>query len=282
MTAQMYVGTCSKCERPNILVGPLHGEKGGPPFCVRCGCDWNAKHSRKRKLGRIVIKAMKAYMKEGGGWMDLDRLRLTAMGGDFFSDESDTIGADVGDITLELLEATIRLTHPDKHPPERQETATQVTKKLNALKPYVFPEPKPDPKPEVSNTSSKCARVTKTKPSQPSYPCELCINTVPYYYCTTCKAKWEEIHRKERERRNAKQRNYYARLKVIRQWRTPPTVCLSCGEEFRGKRKDAKYCSAKCRQKAHREKRVTDKTKSHVATLNNRNDATVHADTATV
>jgi hypothetical protein len=33
--------------------------------------------------------------------------------------ESHTAGADFSDLTSELLAATIALTHPDKHPPER-------------------------------------------------------------------------------------------------------------------------------------------------------------------
>lgn len=281
----MYVGTCGSCRRPNILVGPLHGERGGPPFCMRCGIDWNSEHSRKRKLGRIVVKAMKAYLKIGGTSGDLNLLQFAALGLDLFQlhgNGADTIGADVGDITSELLDATIRLTHPDRHPQERQEAATQVTKKLVALKPFVFPEPKPNPQPEPkeSDASIKLPRVRLPDPLQPSYPCGICVDQIPYYYCTTCKAKWEKIQRDKRERRNSKQREWYSRRKSIRRWETPPAICATCSEQFKGKRKDAKYCSARCRQKAHRDKRVTDKQGSHAATLNSCNANSQHAHTA--
>ena len=63
-----HVGTCPQCERPNRTVGPLHGEQGGPPFCIQCGVAWHGKNGRKRKLGRIVVKAMQLFFKAGGGW----------------------------------------------------------------------------------------------------------------------------------------------------------------------------------------------------------------------
>lgn len=276
----MSVGTCLNCRRPNILIGPLHGDKGGPPFCVRCGCDWHAKHSRKRKFGRIVVKAMKAYMKEGGSYADIDKLKFRACGVGFFAPAGeDTIGADCNDISSELLEATIRLTHPDRHPQERQESATHVTRELVALRPFVFPEPNPDPQPEPkeSDASIKLRRVRLSDSLQPSYPCGICIDQIPYYYCTTCKVKWEKIQRDKRERRNSKQREWYARRKSIRRWKTPPAICAMCSEQFKGKRKDAKYCSARCRQKAHRAKDVTNKCESRAATLNSRNANSQHA-----
>ncbi len=68
---------------------------------------------------------------------------------------ADTIGAEVGDITAELLADTIELTHPDKHPPEREEKAKRVTQELLALKPFVFPAPKPEPlKPQKRRDTS--------------------------------------------------------------------------------------------------------------------------------
>ena len=212
---------------------------------------------------------MKAYMKEGGSYGDIDKLKFRASGIDIFGvGDADTIGADCNDITSELLEASIRLTHPDRHPPERQEAATDVTKKLVALKPFTFPEPKPEPPPKASDTSVKVTRVAVKDPLRPSYPCGLCVDQIPYYYCTACKAKRDKIQRDEREHRNAKQREQYARRKKRRQWSIPPSVCATCGDEFKGKRKDAKYCSAACRQKAHRNKCVTASKRSHVSNLN--------------
>lgn len=116
MTApKMHVGICTKCDQPK-LVGPLHDLNGGPDVCIRCGMDWHVEHGRKRKLGRIVVKAMRLFLKAGGTWDAIDRLKFSAMGMmRLHAGAADTIGADTGDITLELLEATVRLTHPDRH-----------------------------------------------------------------------------------------------------------------------------------------------------------------------
>ena len=137
----MRVGVCTGCSREK-LVGPLHLEKGGPLFCLPCGLEWHVEHSRRRKMGRIVIKAIKAYLAADGALADIDRLKFAAAGFPFYSSDADAIGAEVGDITTELLEAAVRLTHPDRHPPERQEAAHRVTQELLALKPFTFPAPK--------------------------------------------------------------------------------------------------------------------------------------------
>ena len=47
------------------------------------------------------------------------------------------------ELTSELLADALRLTHPDCHPPERQELAHRVTQGLLALQPFVFPASKP-------------------------------------------------------------------------------------------------------------------------------------------
>ena len=39
----------------------------------------------------------------------------------------------------------------------------------------------------------------------------------------------------------------------------PPAICPKCSKEFTPKRDDACFCSARCRQKAHREAPVTHK-----------------------
>ena len=36
--------------------------------------------------------------------------------------------------------------------------------------------------------------------------------------------------------------------------RAPQHVCQQCGRSFRAERKDARYCSPRCRQRAHRSK----------------------------
>ena len=146
----MSLASCEKCGE-HTYVTPLHGEKGGPPFCPICAGKWHAEHTRRRKWGRIIIKAMKFYEREGGRWDDFDKLKLAAAGilEDFGIDPlgygADTIGIEVGDITAELLADTIELCHPDKHPSERRDLATRVTQELLVLKPFVFPAPKAKP-----------------------------------------------------------------------------------------------------------------------------------------
>jgi hypothetical protein len=110
---------------------PLHGDNGGPPCCPLCIGKWHAEHGRRRRTGRIVIRALKAYEEAGGQWKDFDKLKLAAMG----LVDLDPLGYLAGmaniedeatiELTTELLTATLQLTHPDHHPPERRELAVQ-------------------------------------------------------------------------------------------------------------------------------------------------------------
>ena len=176
--SQGTIDRCTECGKHTYVV-PLHDDKGGPLMCPICAGMWHAKHSRRRKWGRIIIKVMKFYEREGGKWDDFDKLKLATAAGDFGIDilgygSADTIGAEVGDITAELLADTIQLTHPDKHPLERQERAKRVTQELLALKPFVFPAPKPEPAktPRPRDTSFRIARRHLEEPSRQKYPCE--------------------------------------------------------------------------------------------------------------
>jgi hypothetical protein len=262
----MAVGYCTACDQGNKLVGPLHLAKGGPLVCIPCGTDWHAKHTRVRKLGRIIVKATKAYLKAGGDWSALDRLKLAASGVALYAGEADTIGAEVGDITAELLEDTIRLTHPDRHPTERQDAARRVTQELLALKPYVFPAPKAEPTPPTvpRDASDNARQETESKPLRIEYPCELCADQVPYYYCKACTAEHDKRWQKKEDLRKAKQRAWYKARRARQLLRQRKATCPVCKAEFRSKRKDARYCSAACRQHAHRI-RVTDKNKCNGA-----------------
>ena len=254
------VAHCSKCGELTYIT-PLHGDKGGPLFCPLCAGAWHAEHTKRRKWGRIIVKAMKAYEREGGSFSDFNTLKLAAMGIDVLHLEADTLGLDVGDITTELLDDAIQLTHPDRHPPERHDLAERVTQDLLELRPFVFPAPKPEaiPKPSadrdaflkgVDDTFEKLLRGMKVG----TYPCKLCVNQVPYYYCTACRAEWDKRQQKEREQANAKQRKWYARRQHIRRLSRPPTTCGVCSGKVEAKRKDATYCSAACRQRAHRQR----------------------------
>src|SRR5262245_59606472 len=204
MSAKAIVDNCEKCGK-HELVSSLHGERGGPLFCIPCGMQWHGEHGRRRRAGRIVIKAIKAYYNAGGNYDDIKKLQLAASDlrlGFSFSEitlgyKGDEIGAEIGDITSELLNDTLQLTHPDHQPPERLELAHHVTQELIALKPYVFPAPKRD-KPEPIITPTESDESFKGKgsnlkdPLRTSYPCEDCADAFPRYYCDPCKAEYEK------------------------------------------------------------------------------------------
>ena len=46
--------------------------------CFLCAGAWNAEYTRRRKWGRIIIKAMSMYLREGGHYYDLDKLKAHA------------------------------------------------------------------------------------------------------------------------------------------------------------------------------------------------------------
>jgi len=261
------LGYCAICKSDSQkVVVSLHGDQGGPLVCHICSGKWHAEHGRKRKAGRVVIRAIKAYEDAGGKWHDIDKLKISTLhrsfGGfdgldplGYMADAINTDGETV-DLTAELLDDAIALTHPDRHPPERREIAKSVTQELLALKPFAFPKPEPKPVPPPitapCNESIKVPRRDFKEPLQPSYPCKECKSTIPMLYCTPCRAEFDKRYKIERDHLNAKQREQYARRKARKAWRHPKTCCAACGAEFKGKRKDAKFCSSACRQKAHR------------------------------
>lgn len=247
----MTEGYCDGCKRRAVLV-PLHGpEKGGPLRCYVCAGAWHAEHGRRRRTGRVVIRAIQAFTDGGGSWDDVDKLKITAMGHGFFSGvdplgylaESATNADETILLSSEILAAALRLVHPDAHPPERQELAIRVTQQLLALQPFVFPAEKPKP---IVTPSRGSRSATAVEPLR-RYPCAECASTVPLHYCTACRAEFERRRREELAAINAKRK---ARRIRARQARRKP--CAACGKEFRGKRKDARFCSPACRQRAHR------------------------------
>jgi hypothetical protein len=260
-------GYCASCKSQSqkVLV-PLHDDQGGPLVCHICAGKWHAEHGRKRKAGRVVIRAIKAYEDAGGKWSDIDKLKTSALyrsfggfdGLDPLGYMADAINTDgeITDLTSELLDDAIRLTHPDCQPPERQGLAKRVTQELLALKPFVFPAKKPKiiiPPPPPRNESIKVQQPGFKEALRASYPCKECKSTIPYYYCTPCRAEWDKRSEVKRSQENAKQRKWYAERKA----RRPATLCTTCGVRFRGKRKDAKFCSNNCRQRAHRKALTT-------------------------
>jgi hypothetical protein len=269
---------CEGCGQHSFLI-PLHGGKGGPLRCPLCVGAWNAEHGRKRRTGRIVIRAMMAFLDAGGTCANLDELQTSAVcGGDFLgfdplgymADIAHIDGADV-DLTSELLADVLALTHPDHHPPERQLLAHQVTQKLLALKPFVFPAPEPKLELEPEPEPLIKVRTPESKPSPPRYPCADCADTVPLYYCDACSAEYERREQKEFEQRTAKQRAEYKQRRERKLRYRPQRRCEVCGAEFKRTRTDARYCSGTCRQRAHR-KAVTDKSRTQTGTKSSRHN----------
>ena len=255
---QLTSGVCEGCGDRSLLI-PLHGPKGGPLRCPLCVGKWNAEHTRRRKWGRIIIKAMKMYKKEGGSWSDFDKLKRAAMLGGLLNapeitlgyGSADTIGAEVPDVTSELLADTLKLTHPDRQPAERKQLAQRVTQELLALQPFVFPAAKPEPAPAPRDTSFKASPQPLKQPSRTAFPCELCADTVPGHYCDACRAEWERRENEKDNRAREKQRRWYAARRQ-RQKARQRAACLTCGIKIEANRTDARFCSPACRQKHHR------------------------------
>jgi hypothetical protein len=264
-------GICEGCGETSWLI-PLHGGKGGPLRCPICAGKWNAEHGRRRRTGRIAIRAIKAFLDAGGKYQDIDKLKFSATSGVFGDHIVDQLGymdgiarfddADV-ELTSELLADVLRLTHPDCHPPERQELAHRVTQGLLALQPFVFPAPKPEPPTKLKPTPrSRLDDLEKDISSKKTarYPCSDCADTVLAYYCDACRTEYEKREQAEFERRTAKQRAEHARRRARMLAKRPLAHCAECGKVFNSKRDDARFCSERCRQRAHR-KAVTEKPK---------------------
>jgi hypothetical protein len=276
MTATGSIASCTQCGS-QTYVEPLHGERGGPPYCPICAGAWHAEHGQRRRAGRVVIRAIKAFFDAGGKSGDVDKLKNSAaldslpFAVDALDERTtDPLGymdgiarldaADI-DLTLELLAATLALTHPDKHPPEFKAEANRVTQLLLALKPFVFPAPKPKPViPAGGDYGETTTRPARDKPS-PAYPCADCADAVPADYCNACKAEWEKRQQQESEARTKKQRRAYKRRRERALVKRLQRQCPTCGMQFRIARTDARYCSDTCRKRAHRKTRalVTDK-----------------------
>ena len=252
------VATCTKCGS-ETYVEPLHGERGGPPYCPICAGAWHAEHGRKRRAARVLIKTMKGYEQAGGSlWgKDFDELKLAAGGFDYLRRTG--AEADFSDLTTELLAATLALTHPDKHPPELKAEANRVTQELLALRPFVFPAPEPEPPPKPpSDVSSNNPRETLNETSQRAYPCIDCTDALPSHYCNACRERYdrewdeqEKIEDAKRKKANERQRQRYDRRRNAFLETLEFSTCSTCGEEFEPKRLHARYCCHACRQRAY-------------------------------
>jgi hypothetical protein len=206
------------------FVAPLHGDKGGPLMCVPCRLEWDRGYVKD-------LKRCPDWKLWAHGLTD-----SIVPGGDL----------EVTYLTLELLMDVLALTHPDLDPPERQEKAKRVTAELLELKPYTLPRPKREPAPPATPS---IADTGDRKPFRMTYPCTTCFLTTPAFYCGACRDRYEEIERKHRDYKNRRQRERYARR---RKRRAAAKDCAGCGAPFTSKRRDARYCSVACRQRAHR------------------------------
>ena len=225
-TSKATSGECPRCGEHSFLM-PLHGGKGGLLCCPLCVGAWNAEHGRKRRTGRIVIRAIMAFHDAGGRKDDVEKLMYSAFFGNnpgllnvelgdkisdplgYMADIAKLDGADI-ELSSELLADVLSLTHPDHHPPEREELARRVTQQLLALQPFVFPAPKPK-EPIVPTEERPWHKSIKDEEPQPRFPCPDCADNVPYYYCDACRAEWNKREHEKAELRRAKQREQYKR-----------------------------------------------------------------------
>ena len=210
----------------NLLVGPLHGAKGGPLLCIDHRVWWDGDDKRERQRKIDLVEAF------GFNTAGLHR------------DEPCFL-------TTETLEDAIFLCHPDRHPEERKAIANRATRELLALRGYTRPRPEPKPKPVVTDNAGVSQEPAKavTRPLKPIL-CESCFLTTPFFYCDACRKIWEAGQRRGKDLRNKKDRKR-RELKRLRAFKFQPLKCLSCGSKFDG-RKDARFCSDKCRVRQYR------------------------------
>jgi hypothetical protein len=97
--------------------------------CLLCIGKWHAEHGRRRRLGRIVIRAMVAFLAGGGKSDDVNKLMLSAIAGDIGGARSRSARLHGRHSSHQRrdrrphvrLADTLKLTHSDHHPPERAE-----------------------------------------------------------------------------------------------------------------------------------------------------------------
>jgi hypothetical protein len=258
------VAACRECGK-TTYVEPLHGERGGPPYCPICAGAWHAEHGRKRRAARTLIKVMRAYEEAGGRLHgeEFDQLMLASnpFGFAIYDDDTRAAADEFRDLSTELLAATLALTHPDKHPSERKAEAQRVTSELLMLKPFVFPAPEPEkPKPRKPPTEPE-SNPSSSQSWRKTYPCEDCRDAIPLDYCNACRAEFEKREQAKYEARTARQRAEYKRRKQRVLANRGPKQCQTCGAKFTRMRTDARYCCDTCHKRAHRKTRalVTDK-----------------------
>lgn len=91
-----------------------------------------------------------------------------------------------------------------------------------------------------------------------TYRCDVCGKefTSRYDWSSWCSDACYEVIQKRRRKESIKrstQRRKEGREEARKA--LPDTICAHCQQPFRPLRKDAKYCSVKCRQAAYRERK---------------------------
>jgi hypothetical protein len=218
---------CAYCRQERLLVA-LHGNRGGPDVCIECS-------------GSILARARRNQRRESLMWKGFGDL--------------DPRYAPPGDLDTELLRDILALTHPDRHP-DRRELATRVTARLTALQPYILPPKPPEPKRDAKVGRDRVATREPVTDLLGDYPCKTCRELLPRLYCDACRARYDENleresrHEREKRRQRERARRARRRLKHRR--------CETCRGYFKSPRRDARYCSAACRQKAYRDRQRAD------------------------
>jgi hypothetical protein len=78
MTAAAFTHAyCAICNT-HAYCAPLHGDGGGPLCCLTCVGKWHAEHGRRRRAGRVVTRAIKAFLDAGGKSADVEKLKTRA------------------------------------------------------------------------------------------------------------------------------------------------------------------------------------------------------------
>jgi hypothetical protein len=214
----------------------------GLPACVNCGCRTLVFRLRGEKGGPIVCPKCAGIIDEIYGPR---HRRVIDLPGDYVP--GGPAKTRPGELTLEVINAAVKLAHPDRHGPERLELATCVTAALTALRPYARSTPKPPEPPAIVPDKWPSPRETAKKSLHLGFPCRNCIELASLYYRDSCRHEWDKRWQQERDAENGKRQQRRARKRA----RQPAKTCV-CGRNFHGKRMDGKYCSNACRQRAHR------------------------------
>ena len=217
--------TCLRCgvTSATTLVFRLHGEKGGPLVCPKCAERIERDYSTGKRASALAA---------------FDELGIGPPG--------IAARARPGELTRELIDNALQLTHPDRHAPEQLALATMVTAALLALRPYVRSVLKVEPVATAMDTR-QYKPTAAGEPFRLTFPCRDCFTLYPLYYCDECRQRWEAVQRQKLDAENAKRREGRARKRRHRR-----QTCVVCREPFYGKRRDAKTCSSRCRVRLHR------------------------------